>query len=168
MFDRLFLPFLLLTHLVGASNDLAPLRQQESALADAVKAKDRVALSLLTDRNFHVDWTSGSAFRNVRINMSREDWVNGLGRLRIASYKIEISSVNLTDSKATSPLSKQLTRPPLGSTVKLNEFWTLLLPGGRVIEKRVNTIDVWVKQDGVWKLAVRLCQSDAQTPFPQE
>jgi hypothetical protein len=41
---------------------------------------------------------------------------------------------------------KTLSEAPRSAYVTLNESWILRLPRGRWIEKRVETVDLWVKQ----------------------
>ncbi len=150
--------------LVTASDELSLVRGREDALANAVNTKNKAVLSMLTDRNFHLSWSYGSAIRNFSTDMSREEWINSLNQLRIESYEIEISKVYWAGRKTARP-SARLPVPsgaPLSAYVTLHEFWTLLSPRGQRIEKRVETLDWWIKQQGDWKLASRLCQSDAQ------
>ena len=147
------LPLFLLAQLALSSDDVALVRGREGALAAAIKTNDENVLLSLTDEDFHVSWSYGSAIRNVRTDVSRQEWIKGLGHLRIESYKVETGSLQPAERPGTS-------RTPSSAYVRLSEFWILRSPQGRRIEKRFDTVDLWIERQGAWKLASRLCQSD--------
>jgi hypothetical protein len=155
-FCRWILPMLIIAHLANARNERALVREQEEVLVRAVNARNKAALSALTDKNFHLSWSSGSALQNFRTEMSREEWLDRLRQLRVASYQIKISEVSWAERK-----TKPSTEAPLAVYVTLQEFWILLSLQGQRIEKQVKTLDFWMQQQGAWKLVTRLCQSDA-------
>src|SRR5947209_20585216 len=94
--------------------------------------------------------------RSFHTDVSRQDWMDNLSHLRIESYEIEISTGHRADKGVRD-------QAPSGAYVTLTEFWTLLSPGGRRIEKRVESVDLWVRQQSVWKQVSRLSRSD-QSP----
>jgi hypothetical protein len=147
------LQLLVLGKLAFGSDDLDSVRDREYAVAAAITVNDESVLSSMTDRDFHLSWSYGSAVRNTRTDISRQEWMEGLGHVPIQSYAIKIESVNASGGPAMS-------EKPVAAYVRLNEFWVLRSPRGRRIEKRVQTLDLWVKRDGSWRLAARLCQSD--------
>ena len=156
------LQLLVLTKLITASDELVIVREREDTLANAVNAKDKAVLSTLTDKDFHLSWSYGSAIRNFRTDVSRDEWLEDVSNLRIESYEVEISRIYWTGRKAARPSTRLpgSSESPFAAYVTLREFWTLLSPRGRRIEKRVETVDIWIKQRNVWKLSSRLCQSD--------
>lgn len=156
MLRTLVLPAILLTKLVAASDELAFIRQQENALADAVRFKNLALLATLTDKDFHVSWSQGIAIRSLQTNVSRQGWIDDLSHLRIESYEIEISKVQRADKGERS-------RPPSAAYVTFTEFWTVLSPRGRRIDKRLDSLDFWVREQRDWKLASRISRSE-QTP----
>lgn len=152
MLRKLVLPALLGARLVTASDALASINQRENALADAVRSENKALLSTLTDKDFHVSWNQGTAIRSLETDMSRQNWIDDLSHLWIESYEIEISKVQRADKGGRN-------RPPLAAYVTLTEFWTVVSAGGRRIDKRVESFDLWVRQQGDWKLASRLSRS---------
>jgi Domain of unknown function (DUF4440) len=139
-------------NLVTASDKLASISQHENTLAKAVKSKNKAVLATLTDKDFHVYWSQGTVIRSLETDVNRQDWIDDLSHLRVESYEIEISKVQWADSRGRN-------QPPLGAYVTLTEFWTVVSAGGRRIDKRVESLDLWVRQSGGWKLASRVSRS---------
>ncbi len=95
MRSRFIFILMVMAKLVTAGDESGLVRERENAVAKALIAKDKVALSTLTDKDFNFHWRDGSAFRNVSTELGREDWIDELIRLRIASYEAVISKVDL-------------------------------------------------------------------------
>jgi hypothetical protein len=141
MFGRTSILLLVVTSFLTAGDESAILREREDMLARAVRAKDKVVLSTLTNNGFHVSWTCGSGMRNFSAESLREDWIDDLIRLRIDTYEAVISKIRLVKGDQ--------------AFVDLDEFWTLHSPHGAPIERRFHTSDAWFKLQGVWKLVAR-------------
>ena len=140
--------FLIASIRLFAADETALIRHQENALADAVSAHDRAAISALVDNDFHVDWSYGSTVQSFLARVTREDWLEMLSSQRLDSYDIEIKRIDRSGQNAVQ--------------VMLNEFLVLRLPRRRLIHKRVETFDMWVKKHDAWRLTSRLCHSDTQ------
>ena len=91
--------------------------------------------------------TEGSAFRNARTELSRDEWLDRLTHLRIKSYEAMISKISVGRDEAV---------------VTLNESWSIQSAQGSRLEKRFAVSDTWLKREGTWKLTRRLCQSDVR------
>ncbi len=152
MLRRLVFAALLTAKLVAASDELISIRQREHAFADAVRSQNRAILSELTDKNFHVSWKQGTVIRNLETDVSRQTWIDDVSRLRIQSYEIEVSKVQLADKGGREG-------PVLAVYVNLTEFWTVVSAKGRRIDQRVESLDFWVRQQGGWKLGSRLSRT---------
>jgi hypothetical protein len=129
---------------IKASDESSLIRAREHALAKALNAKDRVMLSTLTYKNFHIYWTAISIERFFTVDERSDDWINDLIRLRIDDYEAKISEITL-------PSSEQ-------AFVTLDESWSIHSPQGSRIEKRFATTDSWFKLQGTWKLVQRSCR----------
>lgn len=146
---------LAIASLSSTPDGIAVIRDNEHALAAAISTHDKKVLSSLTDSNFRLSWSYGSAIRNVRVGMSRQEWMDSIDHLAVEAYKVEI--------KRTSWVEKQRPNgPPASARVELTEFWILRSPRGGRIAKRVETFDFWIKNQGTWRLESRLCQSDVR------
>jgi hypothetical protein len=142
MFGKMSALLVIVTSLLTAGDESATLRERENALARAVRAKDKVVLSTLTNNGFHVSWTCGSVVHNSSAESLREDWIDDLIRLRIDTYEAVISKIRLAKGDE--------------AFVDLDEFWTLHSPHGARIERRFRTSDTWFKLQGAWKLTARI------------
>lgn len=149
------LAVLALATLAVSPDELADVRNREYALAAAIRSQDQSLLQSLLAEDFHVSWTFGSAVRNVRIELSRPEWMDGLRRLRSESYVTHIESVR--------PAGEQTEGGPNSSAyVTLMELWTINSFGGGQIQKRIRALDLWIKQQHGWRVMSRLCQSDVR------
>ena len=152
MLCRLVFAALLTTKLVAASDESISIRQREHAFADAVRSQNRAILSTLTDKNFRVSWKQGTVIRSLETEVSRQTWIDDVSHLRIESYEIEISNVQLANKGGRKG-------PILAASVTVTEFWTVVSATGRRIDQRVESLDFWVRQQGGWKLASRLSRT---------
>ncbi len=128
-----------------AANDLSVIRKSEETLANALKRRDEAVLLALTDKDFHYDWTEGSAIRSVSTVLNREQWIHNLMRLRLESYEAVISNIDVVKDDEV--------------FVELNERWTIRSHQSSRSEKRIRTRDTWLKMQGTWKLTGRISQS---------
>ncbi len=145
-FARSIFLFILLAKLLPADGESWLVREQENAFIKALKAKDKAALLTLTDKNFHVSLTIGSAVRYVSTDVGREDWIEDVTGSQIDAYQAVILKMPLVSRNQV--------------FVAVDEAWTLRSAGGSRIEKRFSTQDSWIKVQGTWKLAGRLSHSD--------
>lgn len=136
------------------ADELASVCNREYVLTAAIKSHNLDELRSFTNKDFHLSWSFGSAIRNVRTDVSREEWINGIQALRTEAYTIEIQRIRRSKNRGASPQA----RP--SAYVELVEFWTVRSSESRRIRKRVETQDLWIRQKDGWKLVSRLCQSD--------
>lgn len=145
---KLIFSSLLITKVVLGRDEPQVIRQREDALAKALNAKDAAILTALTDQQFHVDWMAGSAVRSVNGKMDREEWIDHVTQLPIASYTARISRIDLVRHDE--------------AFVDVEEFWTLRSPHGGRIQRRFHTRDTWFKLQGVWTLTGRISYTDTR------
>jgi hypothetical protein len=131
-------------------------RERETELARALRAKDRATLSGIVEGNFNVHVTCGGPIRSFSTEVPWWEWIDNAMNLPVASYKAVISEIDLL--KAWRP-GWQETEASM-AYVRLIEIWTIGWPGGGKIEKRLRTMDSWVKRQGMWRLAGRVTNTD--------
>ena len=87
----------------------------------AIAKSDTATLLRLTDRDFHVFYSYGSAFQNFTQDIEREQWIASVSSRRLESYAIDISGVR--------------TAGPNAVYVSLNELLTIRSPDGGHIQQ---------------------------------
>jgi len=158
-------PVVLIATFAGGQTDSASIRSQEEALATALRTRDKTALIRLTDANLHVSVECGSAERTFHTVFARDEWLDGVSRLRIDSYVTNTSKIYLLTGRH--PDDKTVNYNTL-AMVTVTEHLQIRLPHGRTIRKEFTEQDSWAKQDGTWKLAGRSYMADACHDVPQD
>lgn len=158
------MPVLLIAAFASGQADTTSIRSQEAALTTAIRTRDKAALTLLTDANLHVSWDCGSVVKNFHAELSRDEWLDDVSRLKINSYLTKISKIHFT---ARGPLKYDT-----AAQADVAEHLQIRLPQGRgTLNKNLIATDAWVKRGSTWKLAVRIyrtvpCQDGPQLVFP--
>ena len=153
--------FALATRLLcAAADDSSEIRQQELALARALQAGDRASLSRLTSDQFSFHLTCGSpATKSFSAEWSRQDWMDDFASLRLNSYEAEISKIDLRHPSR--PVAQNnASAPSMAAIAILDESCSLRSPAGDSLQRRLHTLDIWLKVQGAWKLLQRMSQSD--------
>lgn len=156
MFGKSILLLAIAAKLIAADKGTLLVREREDLLSKALKAKDKVVLSVLMDRDFSFHLTCGMAVRSFSTEVRRDDWVDDLSHLRIDSYATAISKVNLIHGRR--PNSEYKEAEASIASVDLNDSWVIRSSSGSRIEKHFHTTDTWIKRQGTWKLAGRISE----------
>ena len=154
MLCRLICLTVVLANLKAGPKDTASLREQENALAKALASGDKISLRALTEDDFQVSLGCGSVAHSFSTTLSRENWIDYVSELRIGSYHAHLAGISAVDASTSANIL-----PPVDETVAIvtvNESWTIHLPSGRTLERRLRAIDTWLKRQGTWKLANRM------------
>ena len=123
-------------------DEFVGVRVQEKALAAAISAKDKAAILRLTAPDFRVSWSYGSVVHAVSGELSRAGWLANLVSPNLTAYAVEISDVRRAGADA--------------AYVDLQEVLTMRLSSGRLVEKRIESVDLWRTQQDHWCLISRL------------
>ena len=146
MSSRVIFIFGVLLSLCAADIQPSVIREQENTLLKALKAKDKIALLRLTDRNFHFSLSRGSAWHHITTDVDRENWIHDVTRPQVDDYNAEITNVRLVRTNQ--------------AIVRIQESYAIRLAGGNRIERHFMTEDIWITFRGTWMLTSRLSQSD--------
>ena len=149
--DRLIFLLVVAAKLVTAADERSLICEREQVFAQALKTKDQVVLSALTEKDFYVSWTEDSVERTVTTEEHREAWIDDVIHLQMDAYKTTISDVRLIKRKGAETVA--------GAVVTLEESWIIRSPRGSRVEKHFLTTDFWFQLSGAWKLTQRECRS---------
>jgi DNA-binding transcriptional MerR regulator len=163
VFSRSMLLLVAVARLINGQDDASSVRVREDALAKALTAKNRMGLSGLADKHFHVSWECGSVVRGFSTDMLQEQWISAVDHLSIDSYVAKISEVHFV--RVLHP-SKNSPGANSMADVNVDEFWIIRSPSGMRIEKHSLARDTWINSQGVWELAARSYRSHSCTDGP--
>jgi len=140
--------FLFANLVIATSDEFTAVGAEENALVRAIRTRDRALLLRLTDPDFHVSWSYGSAILMVRGELSREQWIANLSSPQVAGYAMEISGLRKAGQDAV--------------YANLKELLTVRSADGASIQRRIDSIDMWRKQQNRWELVSRLSHSGTE------
>jgi hypothetical protein len=154
------------TLIASGQDDLSSVHEREKAFAKALDSNDKPSLLALTDNQFHVYLTCGSAVRNFSTNISRQDWMDDLSKLPKYSYQNALSNVRFSHIRNR---EHEVQPDSSRAEVTSDEFWIFRSANGGPLKEHFTATDTWSKLNGTWKLTGRIYAAHPCTddPFPK-